>query len=238
MKIQLTGLFVCSIVLAQAANSAEVLFYNGAGATSGEIADLESMITRAGYTYTAVNAPELAAMTEAEIATYKLIVWPGGNSITQGNALYNANPAIFSNIRNAVVNSGVSYIGFCAGAFIAERSNEYHTFALARTYFNFYQQNAIEMVSLQSPQSASTNVVYWNGPIVNFGYSVAKFPNHAEAIGEDFVGNGFVILSGVHPEAALNWGVSGYTAAEQTVDNNYAVTLIKAAYNRSLLPHY
>jgi len=233
-----TVFFSLLIAFAHTANCAEVLFYNGAGATSGEIADLEAMITRAGYTYTAVNAPELAAMTEAEIATYKLIVWPGGNSITQGNALYQANPAIFTNVHNAVVKSGVSYIGFCAGSFIAETSSVYHTFDIARHYFNFYKQNAIDMVSLEFPQGSNMNVVYWNGPVVNFGYTIARFPNNAEAIGEDFVGNGFVILSGLHPEAALNWGVSGYTAAEQTVDNNYAVTLIKAAYTRSLLPHY
>lgn len=237
-KFLYTILFVFSISFAHAANAAEVLFYNGAGATSGEIADLEAMITRAGYTYQAVDAADLAIMTPAELASYKLIVWPGGNAITQENALSAANSAIFANIRNAVEKSGVSYIGFCAGSFIAESSKEYHTFDIARTYFNFYKQNAIEMVSLEFPTSSNMEVVYWNGPIVNFGYTVARYPNQSEAIGEDFVGNGFVILSGLHPEAALNWGVAGYTAAEETADNSYAVTLIKAAYNRTLLPHY
>ena len=237
-KIQRAILCVFLVAFAHVANCAEVLFYDGVGATSGDIADLEAMIARAGYSYKAVDAADLAIMTPAELAAYKLIVWPGGNAITQENALHAANPEIFTNIHNAVVKSGVSYIGFCAGSFIAETSNEYHTFDLARTYFNFYKQNAIEMVTLEFPQSSNLEVVYWNGPVVNFGYTVARFPNRAEAIGEDFVGNGFVILSGVHPEAALNWGVSGNTAAEDTADNSYAVTLIKAAYNRTLLPHY
>ena len=215
-----------------------MLFYNGVGVTTGEITDLEAMITRAGYTYKAVDAADLAIMTPAELAAYRLIVWPGGNAITQENALSAANQEVFTNIHNAVVKSGVSYIGFCAGSFIAETSNEYHTFDLARTYFNFYKQNTIETLSIEFPQAPSKELVYWNGPVVKFGYTIARFPNGAEAIGEDFVGKGFVILSGLHPEAALNWGVTGYTAAEQTVDNNYAVTLIKAAYNRTLLPHY
>jgi hypothetical protein len=55
---------------------------------------------------------------------------------------------------------------------------------------------------------------------------------------EGWSGSGWVILSGVHPEAPVNWrhGLTFATPAE--IDHAYAVTLIRAAMNRTILPHF
>jgi glutamine amidotransferase-like uncharacterized protein len=238
--MRLTPLAIATLLFSATTSYAtDILFYNGVGATSGDVAALENMMKDAGFTYTAYNAAGLKGLTLAEIEQFKLILWPGGNSINQGDSLYSESPEILTNIHDAVVDGGLSYIGFCAGAFMAESTTEYHVFDLASTYFKFYDAGAIEMVKITLPNSSKT-VVYWDGPETNFGYTVAKYPNGTQAIGEGKLGtkNGFVILSGVHPEAALDWDVPGYTSSEEQTDNAYARALIKAAYNKTLLPHF
>jgi hypothetical protein len=55
---------------------------------------------------------------------------------------------------------------------------------------------------------------------------------------EGTFGSGWVILSGVHPEAPAGWrrGMNFLTPAG--ADHEYAATLIHAALNRTALPHY
>jgi hypothetical protein len=55
---------------------------------------------------------------------------------------------------------------------------------------------------------------------------------------EESFGSGWVILTGVHPEAPASWrrGMDFKTPAG--IDNAYAATLIRAALNREVLPHY
>ena len=58
------------------------------------------------------------------------------------------------------------------------------------------------------------------------------------AIVEGFMGKGWIILSGVHPEAPETWrhGMTFKTLA--TEDNEYAGELIESALNRTALPHF
>jgi len=67
---------------------------------------------------------------------------------------------------------------------------------------------------------------------------VAKYPDGTPAIVEGMSGNGWVILSGVHPEAPANWRHGMTFTTPVDVDNAYAATLIDAALNRTWLPHY
>ena len=71
-----------------------------------------------------------------------------------------------------------------------------------------------------------------------WGAVVGKYPDGTPAIVEGTSGSGWVILSGVHPEAPATWrrGMSFSTPAE--IDNAYAGTLIQAALNRTSLAHY
>jgi glutamine amidotransferase-like uncharacterized protein len=231
-------ILISCIFVSANANAADVLLYNGSGSTTGDVSALKSQITALGLSYSTATASQINAMTRTQLRTYRLIVWPGGNSITMGRAL---TTTATNNIHNAVFYDGVSYIGFCAGAFMAERSTYYNTFALANTYFNFYVQGWIATIPIYFPNGARLNVVYWDGPqLSGFGRTVAKYSNGLPAIAESFVGynNGFVILSGIHPESPTSWGVSGYTLSNQSADNAYARTLISAAYRKAYLPYY
>lgn len=218
--------------------SPQVLLYDGAGSTEGDVSALSSLLMSLGYSYTTANEIQINAMTRSQFDQYKLILWPGGNSITMGDALTTATTA---NIHNAVVLDGVSYLGFCAGAFMAETSTIYNTFKLATTYFNFYNENAIEMVNISFPGGKSDDIVYWDGPqLTGWGQVVGKYPNGEPAIAQDFVGSkqGFVVISGVHPEAVLDWDVMGYTQSQVAQDHSNAMTLISAALNKTPLSHF
>ena len=67
---------------------------------------------------------------------------------------------------------------------------------------------------------------------------VGEYPNGTPAIVEGKSGNGWVILSGIHPEAPASWRYGmKFTTPVQT-DNAYAGVLVLAALNGTELPHY
>ncbi len=80
---------------------------------------------------------------------------------------------------------------------------------------------------------------YWeDGPeFTGWGAVVGKYPDGTPAIVEGTFGSGWIILSGVHPEAPATWrhGMNFNTPAR--LDNAYAGTLIRAALNRISLTH-
>jgi glutamine amidotransferase-like uncharacterized protein len=82
--------------------------------------------------------------------------------------------------------------------------------------------------------------IYWqNGPALSgWGKVVGKYPNGQPAITEGYWGKGFVILSGVHPEAPASWRTGMQFDTPVDVDLAYARTLVRAAMNRTMLPHF
>ncbi|HSU65545.1 MAG TPA: hypothetical protein VLJ39_01610, partial [Tepidisphaeraceae bacterium] len=63
-------------------------------------------------------------------------------------------------------------------------------------------------------------------------------PDGTPAVVEGASGNGWVIFSGVHPEAPENWRRGMTFTTPATAGHAYAATLIAAALNRTTLPHY
>jgi glutamine amidotransferase-like uncharacterized protein len=229
---------VFTLVFAANAESSQVLVYNGSGASAGDVSALIPRLEFLGYSYTLANEAQMNTMSRAQYDEYGLILWPGGDSIAMGSAL---SKETTGHIHDSIVLDGVSYLGFCAGAFMAETSSLYNTFKLATTYFNFYDQGAIGVVNIAFPGGMSDEIVYWDGPqLSGWGQVVAKYPSGDPAIVQDFVGrnHGFVMLSGVHPEAPLTWDVPGYVEGQQTPDNTVAVSLVSAALNKAPLSHY
>jgi len=91
-----------------------VLLYNGTGASSSDVSAIEAVLHTQGIGYATADSSELNGMSEAQLAGYKLIIVPGGNSITIGQSL---TPQTTSAIRGAVTQYGTHYLGICAGAF-------------------------------------------------------------------------------------------------------------------------
>ena len=101
------------------------LLFSGIGAAPKGVKALEDVLTSMGISYDTANSEQLNAMSQTTLESYKIIVWPGGNSIDMGKALTSATTA---KVKRAVTEGGVSYIGFCAGAFMAEQSRLYNVF--------------------------------------------------------------------------------------------------------------
>lgn len=180
-------------------------------------------------------------MAEPQISRYRLLIVAGGNFVDMGNSLTASTTA---NVRNAV-KAGMNYLGICAGGFLAGSFPAlYNTFNLSSgVKFGFYsaenngtRKAAVRITMAEGPALDQ----YWeDGPqFAGWGEVVGKYPDGTPAIVEGSVGQGWVILSGVHPEAPASWrrGMAFNTPA--SADTEYAGTLIVAALNRATLPHY
>jgi len=219
---------------------APILLFNGTGTSPNDVAAIEEILRTSHLSYSTINSSQLNGMGELQMRGYRLLIVPGGNFIDMGNSL---TPGTAANIRNAVQN-GLSYVGICAGAFLAGNSTYYNGFNLTSgVRFGFYaaENQGIRRTAVAiATAGAPTLDQYWeDGPqLAGWGAVVGKYPDGTPAVVEGTFGSGWVILSGVHPEAPERWrhGMTFTTPASE--DNAYAGMLIQAALNRTSLSHY
>ena len=220
-------------------SSAPILLFNGKGTSRGDVAAFETILSDTHLDYELVNSSRLNEMPEAQLRQHRLLIVPGGNFIDMGNSL---TPGAAANIRNAVY-EGLSYLGICAGAFLAGDMRYNGLNLTSGVRFGFYSAESRGIrkgaVAITSP-NASTLDQYWeDGPqLTGWGTVVAKYPDETPAVVEGTFGNGWVILAGVHPEAPESWRREMFFTTPASADNAYAATLINAALNRTALPHY
>jgi len=219
-----------------------VLLFDGEGIWSNDVSAIKKILKQNAITYTTADSRDLNQMSVSELRAYQLLIIPGGNFEKIGNGL-SANAT--ANIRQAV-STGLNYFGICAGAFFAGDS-PYNGLNLTGVRFGFYgleRQNirraavAITIAGTSPPVHSFDH--YWeDGPqLTGWGETVAKYPDATPAVVQGSVDKGWVILSGIHPEAPESWrdGLTFSTSAE--VDNAFAATLIDAALGRKQLAHF
>ena len=169
----------------------------------------------------------------------RLLIVPGGDFIAIGNSL---TPGTTVNIHNAV-QGGLNYLGICAGGFLAGHASYNSLNLTSGVRFDFYaaenrgiRKAAVAIAGVGTPPLDH----YWeDGPqFSGWGAVVGKYPDGTPAIVEGASGKGWVILSGVHPEAPEHWRRGMTFTTPASVDNAYAGTLIEAALHRTWLPHY
>jgi hypothetical protein len=219
---------------------AEVFFYTGTGTTSGDVAAVKDLLNLMKLTYSEVSASQMNCIQESNIAgRFKLILFPGGNSIDISAAL---NASALAAVHNAVTNDGVPYLGICAGDFMAGAwgSSSHKAFNLTNgVSFNVYDHGAITGVPISFPKQATLDITLWDGPAdKGWGSVVGKFSDGTPAIVEGKSGKGFVLLSGVHPEASLTGWCKGSACADNKLDVAYAETLVNAALHSTPLPSF
>jgi glutamine amidotransferase-like uncharacterized protein len=222
-------------------STAPVLIFNGTGTISNAVSAIENVVHAAGLAYKTINSSQLNSTSQATLAKYRLFIVPGGNSITIGK--YLTNQAV-SNVRNAVAQNGMNYLGMCAGAFFGSYSSYNRALNLTsgkwfKFFADYYKGIHKESVLISFPARSKLDIYWQNGPTVaGWGKVVGKYPNGTAAIAEGYWGKGFVILSGVHPEAPSSWRYGMSFSTPVDVDLSYAQTLVRAAINRTMLPHY
>jgi len=220
-------------------NSAAILLFNGTGTSPNDVAAVETLLKGKRLDYATVNSAQMRGMSEAQLASHRLLIIPGGNYITMGRSF---TPAATENIRNAV-QGGLNYLGICAGGLLAGAGPYNNLNLTGGVRFDFY---AVVNRGIHKTNVAITGVgaptldQYWeDGPqFTGWGAVVGKYPDGTPAVVEETIGKGWVILCGVHPEAPANWRGGMTITTPASVDHAYAQTLIEAALNGTRLPHY
>jgi hypothetical protein len=224
-----------------AATPPPILLFTGTGASPNDAKAIEAILRSQQLSYATADSAALNAMPPAELRRYRLLIVPGGNYITMGE---NLTPAIATNVREAV-RGGVNYLGICAGALLAGDAKTRSFNLTEGVRFDFYgivNQNIHKAAVPITDAAGKTLDHYWeDGPqLTGWGTPVAHYPDGTPAVAEGAVGNGWVVLCGVHPEAPESWRAEpGMTFATPTsASHQYAASLIDAALTRnSLRPH-
>lgn len=230
-------------------NRTDVLIYNGEGAASADVQALTDIVSDHDLNYELVNSAELNAMSLDDMAKFGLILWPGGYA---GVASKSLKPETRIRVNKAVTERGVSYIGFCAGAFIAmnapattqDGAPEYGFSIL--TYGGIlpeYEPNGIHqdqspmIVTFSLNDGSKRDFVWYGGPYFPGAPEVlARYKNGEPAIIQSAAGNGFVVLVAPHPESPAAWTDSKNDADGTAGDIEFAWQLIKSALDRSPMP--
>ena len=221
------------------ATTPPVLLFNGTG-TDDDVLAVESVLNTLKLKYATANSSQLNAMTETKLKAYKLLIVPGGNSDTIANNLSKATRAM---VRATVQNDGLHYLGICAGGFFGSYQYGNGLDLTSGVWFNVWPNNGkgtgMEAVPISFPKSSTLDIYWHDGPETSgWGYIVAKYPDGTAAIAEGAYGKGFAILSGVHAEAPASWRTCCKFRTPLATDLAYAGTLVTAALNGTLLPHY
>jgi len=218
-----------------------VLLFVGTGTSANDVAAIETILDSSHLRYAIVNSSQLNEMTRTQISRYRLLIVPGGNFVDMGNSLTAHTTA---NVRNAV-KGGLHYLGICAGGFLAgSLPPPYHSFDLSSgVRFDFYSaaRSGIRKAPVRIAMAKGPALdQYWeDGPeLTGWGAVVGKFPDGTPAIVEGHVGQGSVILTGIHAEAPAPWRQGMDFDTPVSVDTAYARTLIFTALSGTTLPHY
>jgi glutamine amidotransferase-like uncharacterized protein len=230
--------FTACGVRGETGGDAPILLFKGTGTSSNDVAAVETVLESNRLNYSTVNSSQLNQMGESRIRGYRLLIVPGGNFIDIGKGLTSSTTA---NIRNAV-RGGLNYLGICAGGFFAGNSGFNGLNLTSGVRFGFYsaEDRGIRKAAVPIAVAGAPALdQYWeDGPqFTGWGAVIGKYPDGTPAIVEGTFGSGWVVLSGVHPEAPKDWrrGMTFHTPV--SVDNAYAGMLINAALNRTSLSH-
>jgi hypothetical protein len=246
-KLTMLGIFFSAVTLCAVMSCGPrasgtlpaVLLFNGAGTSPNDVAAIERILSESNIEYATANSAQLNGISASQIKAYRLLIMPGGNYIAIGNGLTSDTTA---NIRRAV-EGGMNYLGVCAGAFLAGKVSTNCLDLTSGVEFDFYadlkrgiRKAAVAIETVDSPPLD----LYWeDGPqLTGWGEVVGKYSDGTPAIVEGNCGQGFVLLTGVHPEAPENWRQGMLFTTPASVDNAYAARLIEAALHGKWLPHY
>jgi hypothetical protein len=228
------------VTKAAAGATPSVLIFNGTGTIANDVTAVESVVSSLGLAYKTATSSQLDGMSESQLAAYKLMIVPGGNSITIGE---NLSATATSNVHNAVA-KGLNYLGICAGGFFGGFSAYYNGLNLTSgVWFSVYPNSGRgtgkTAVEISFPNRPELDIYWQDGPeLSGWGEVVGKYPDGTPALVEGYMGDGFVILSGVHPEAPASWRDGMTFSTPVDTDLAFASSLVTAAMNRDPLPHF
>jgi glutamine amidotransferase-like uncharacterized protein len=220
-------------------SAARVLLFVGRGTSPNDVAAFEHILSGSRIDYATATSAQLDKLSESELRAYGLLVVPGGNFEEIGKGLDAGTPV---RLRSAIGN-GLNYLGVCAGAFFAGDSPYNGLNLTSGVRFRFYsaEDRGIRKtaVAISTPDGSPLDHYWEDGPqLTGWGEVAAKYPDGTPAIVQGTFGQGWVILTGTHPEAPESWRRGMNFTTPVSASQAYAATLIDAAVNQRRLPHY
>ncbi|MBC7693484.1 MAG: hypothetical protein H7222_17090 [Methylotenera sp.] len=226
---------------------ADFLIYDGKGVDSTDTSAIVKLIRAHGLTERTISESALNSLTAAEFAQYGTFIWPGGDNEEMDTVI---SASARRELRKAVIQKGLNYVGICAGAFIAvgpsagvEETPVAGLALLNGTFIDNYRPasgNPISMVWTDFPDGSRRDLILWWGPYfeTQTGVVARYSADGRPAMIQGRVGHSFVVLSGPHPEAPQSWRKAGGLEDEDGLDTDIAWRLIQAAHTHHPLPTF
>jgi hypothetical protein len=225
-----------------------VLVFTGDSIWISEADSIESILQDHRVSYQEVDSKGLDQMTLDQIASYGLLIIPGGYAPTVTGSLSHQT---HENLREAVQQRGLNYLGFCAGAWLAEAPapapGQDVVYGVGLIDGPLLQENYLEkegyefkIVSAEFPGDERKNLLWYGGPITPEipGGVVARYPDGTPAITQVHSGLGFLTLSGLHPTATPGiLSVLGFTDLS-AVAPDFTWALLDSSMNQQPLPTF
>ncbi len=227
------------------AYATDALIFNGLGVSTSDWQNTERIVRDEGLSYELANTAQLNAMSAEKLASFGVIIVPGGS----GGTIYsNLTAATRLRVRKAVQEAGVGYVGFCAGAWVAvgpeATGNATAAYGMAVApgavldyYYPPGKSNVTAMVDVIFAGGENRSLVWYGGPATPEwkGGVVARYDTGEPAISQIRSGKGFVVISGPHPEAPQGWrSAAGYD--RDGLDYDIALAMIRAATTGEGMP--
>lgn len=229
-------------------SSNPVLILQGASIWPAEVDSLADILIEHKVSYREIDPSELEQMPLGDLDAYSLLIIPGGDAPTITASM---SATTHAKLRTAVQERGLNYLGFCAGAWLAvapaPEPGQDTSYGIGlvdlpleeQTIF-YKQQKHFTITQAVFPDGSRRDMLWYGGPITPDvpGAVVARYPDGKPAISQLHSGNGFVIVSGLHPTAnqpildAL--GLSDPSA----IAPDFAWKLLDSAMRQSPLPAY
>lgn len=222
-----------------AIKEAPIILFNGTGTSPNDVKAIENILFSNHMDFVLVNSAQLNELDTSQLRKYKLIIMPGGNFIDIGK---NLTKETTNNIQKAVY-QGLNYLGICAGGFLAGDTRN-NSFNIAKdVQFKFYsaEDKGIRKTAVAIINADGSIIEhYWeDGPqFSGWGDVVSKYPDGTPATVQGSYGSGWVVLTGVHSEAPDEWRKEFHFSTPIESSHQYAARLIKAAMEKTAMPHF
>ena len=210
------------------------LIYQGAATAFGDVEAITSILDSHKVDYKVVDSAGMDALKLEDYNQYGMIIWPGGYAGQMSSSL---KASTRETLRRAVNELGLSYVGFCAGAFIAVSPDTSWGFSMIKAdtlpYYHLEDEGTDSaMTDILLADGSTRSMVWWGGPYlpeypkgVIGRYSDTKQP----AIAQTRAGKGLMILSAVHPESPQNWRDKLGLTDKDGLDQDFAWSMFDAA---------
>ncbi|WP_428665707.1 BPL-N domain-containing protein [Runella sp.] len=240
-RIYLTFFMIMLLFAAckSALKEAPILLFDGTGTSPNDVEAIKDILASNHLDFVTVDSDQLNELDTNRLKKYKLIIIPGGNFIEMGKGL---TPKTANTIQKSV-HQGLNYLGICAGGFLAGNTRN-NSFNIAKgVQFKFYsaEYKGIRKAAVAVINADGATIEhYWeDGPeFSSWGNVVSKYPDGTPATVQGNYGSGWVVLTGVHPEAPEKWRKEFYFSTAIESSHNYAVGLIMAAMEKKAMPHF